>query len=151
MLLISLFVSSFLAGSVLTAASEAVLLYVMNQTQLFWLPILVATLGNTLGGLTVYALGRIGDYAKIERYLKKSPEKIQIYKERFRPYARYVVFFSFVPVIGDIFVLVSGLVGSRLLPVLCLMSLGKFLRYLLIGYYQLELEVIARRIFDFLT
>lgn len=56
----ALFASSFLAATLLPGGSEAVLFAMLKgQPQLFWTSLLVATVGNTLGGISTYVIGRI--------------------------------------------------------------------------------------------
>ncbi|MEK7842979.1 MAG: DedA family protein, partial [Pseudomonadota bacterium] len=57
--LLVLFTSSFLAATLLPGGSEAVLFGVLtNHPQLYWPALGIATLGNTLGGMSSYAIGR---------------------------------------------------------------------------------------------
>ena len=55
-----LFASAFASATILPGNSEIVLVAVLDHfPTLFWEAILVATLGNTLGGMTSYAIGRV--------------------------------------------------------------------------------------------
>jgi membrane protein YqaA with SNARE-associated domain len=55
----ALFTSSFLAATLLPGGSELVLYGVLElHPEKMWLAIGIATIGNTLGGLTSYAIGR---------------------------------------------------------------------------------------------
>src|SRR5512143_1385348 len=57
--LLSLLAASFLASTLIPVSSEAALFAVLKlHADLFWPAIGVATLGNTLGGLTTYLIGR---------------------------------------------------------------------------------------------
>lgn len=56
----ALFASSFLAATLLPGGSEAVLFAVLKlHPEQFWAALAVATLGNTLGGMSSYLLGRL--------------------------------------------------------------------------------------------
>lgn len=71
---LGLFVASFLAATVLPFSSEIVfttLLYTSNCN--VWGLVCVGTLGNTLGALTCYAIGRMGKIEWIEKYLLRTP------------------------------------------------------------------------------
>lgn len=58
--LFSLFVSSFLAATLLPGGSEAVLFGVLKAyPATLWLALGVATVGNTLGGLVSFGIGRL--------------------------------------------------------------------------------------------
>lgn len=148
---LTVFFSAFLAGSILPASSESVLLYYLAQGHSYWWMIGLATLGNSLGGATVYGLGLLGDFGKIERYLGVKEEKAQKFKDRLRPFGYGLAFFSFLPWVGDIVLLACGLTRAAALPVMILMIVGKFLRYIVVASYLPEVEQITRSIFDFLT
>ena len=56
----TLFASSFLAATLLPGGSEAVLFAVLKlHPGQMWPALAVATLGNTLGGMSSYLIGRI--------------------------------------------------------------------------------------------
>ena len=57
---IGVFIASFLAATVLPFSSEVVLTGVLLAGGSYWPCMVAATLGNTLGGMTCYALGRLG-------------------------------------------------------------------------------------------
>lgn len=113
--------------------------------------VLIATLANTLGGVTAYWLGRLGDYGKIERYAGVSEEKAKNFKDRVRPLGTWAAFFAFVPFIGDVLIVALGLIKAPAIPSIALMGLGKLLRYIVVANFHEEVEQITRSIFDFLT
>ncbi|MEO6021672.1 MAG: DedA family protein, partial [Burkholderiales bacterium] len=87
-----LFVASLLAGSILPGGSEAVLFGVLKlNAQLFWPALAVATIGNTLGGLTSYALGRFLPEGK-----SLSPQ-IQTSLQRVKRYGSAILLFAWMP------------------------------------------------------
>ena len=58
--LAGLLASSFLSATILPGNSEVVLAAVVSKLpDLFWTAVAVATIGNTAGGMTSYALGRL--------------------------------------------------------------------------------------------
>lgn len=147
----SLFLSAFLAGTVLPGSSEAVLLYWLAQGESYWWLIFVATVGNTLGGITAYILGRLGDYGKIERFIGIKEDKAEAFKNRVRPYGAWCAFFGFLPLIGDVIIVALGLINTSATSTIAFMGLGKLIRYIVIASYHQEVEQITRSIFDFLT
>ena len=66
---LGLFISALLAGSIVPFSSELVMGALVAMGLEPWLCVLAATLGNTLGGLTCYWLGRLGRIDWIEKYL----------------------------------------------------------------------------------
>ena len=126
--LLALFGSSFLASTLLPGGSEASLLYAAYQ-QLAPMPLLwgVATLGNTLGGLSNWLIGWWLRRRFPERTLAHSRQR-----KALRAVGRYgspLLLFSWLPVIGDPLCLAAGWTGVRLVPASLFIALGKGLRY----------------------
>ncbi len=130
--LAGLFLAGFLSGSVLPFNSEAVLTVLLlagfNALGCF----VVATLGNILGGISIYYLGYLGNMKWIEKYGKVKEEKIRAILPRLNRYGPLMASLSFVPIIGDVIIL--GLGFFRISPLLSalFMSLGKAGRYIFI-------------------
>lgn len=140
-----LFLVAVAAGSILPAPSEAVLAALLYGGVSPGLAVAVATLGNVLGSLTVYALGRWGarDGAVgrwLERRRSQAGARLDRARERLATWGAPVLLLAWLPIVGDVFVLAAGLVGVRLGPFLAFVSLGKGLRYLAVA-----LSVLAAR------
>ncbi len=119
----TLFASSFLAATLLPGGSEAVLFGVLKlHPAQFWTAIGVATLGNTLGGMSSYLIGRILPQ-------KKDLPGLPAVQKHGSP----VLLLSWVPFIGDPLCVAAG--WLRLDPWLSVLfiALGKFLRYLAVA------------------
>src|SRR5688500_1367417 len=96
--LAALFASSFLAATVLPGGSEAVLFGVLRlQPDLAVQAIAVATIGNTLGGLSSYLLGRVLPQGRPLKGLAAV-----------RRYGSPVLLFSWVPIVGDALCVAAG-------------------------------------------
>ena len=78
--LLGLFLASFLAATVIPASSELVLLFLIYSGFPLWTCIIVATAGNTLGGITTYFIGYLGNLNKIKTWSGVSDQKIEKYK-----------------------------------------------------------------------
>ena len=118
-----LFASSFLAATVLPGGSEAVLFAVLKASpQLYWPALLVATIGNTLGGMSSYAIGR---FVPQPRELKGV--------QRVERYGTPLLLLSWVPIIGDAFCVAAGWLRLNPLLAAAFMAIGKFARYLVIA------------------
>lgn len=128
----SIFLSSFLSATFLPFSSEAVLAALVKQDS-FYLYLAWATLGNTLGGMTNYLIGRFSKLSWAHKYLgieSKRLDRARTYVDR---YGVLVAFFSFLPVIGDPLAFVLGIYRINPLRVVIFMGIGKFLRYYLVG------------------
>ena len=123
----TVFVVSFVSATLLPMGSEpAVFGLVKLNPDLFWPAILVATLGNTLGGMVSWAMG-LGALKAVER-ARHSPTHLKALQwlERFGPKACLL---AWLPVVGDPLCAVAGWLRFPALPCAIYMALGKFLRY----------------------
>ena len=118
-----LFAASFIASTVFPMSSEAVLFGFLKLYPEELVPALVlATLGNTLGGLTSYALGRLLP-ARIQA--KLDPRAL----EKLRRYGSPLTFFAWLPVVGDALCVGAGWLRLNWLSVTAFMAAGRLLRY----------------------
>jgi len=118
-----LFISSLLSATLLPGSSELVLLGVLKlYPELLWPALAVGTLGNTLGGVITFGMGRLLPRTQQLKHV----EKLQRYGTPF-------LLLSWAPVVGDALCLAAG--WLRLNPWLAalFMALGKFVRYLVIA------------------
>lgn len=138
--LIALFISGFTSATLLPGSSEALFLYLLSREE--WnnaLLVIVVGLGNSLGGMTNWLIGMLirSGFMQNKRSLpeeKKSFIKAQQWLEQ---QGAPVLFFSFLPIIGDPLCLIAGLLRIHWLKALFYISLGKFSRYMvLLGLYQ---------------
>lgn len=127
-----MFASGFLSATLLPGNSEVVfggiasslLLSQANQS-LIWL-FAVAVLGNTLGSLTTYAMALFVPSPKIQ---ESQNSRTQWAMSMAKKYGVWVLFFSWLPVIGDLFCGIAGWLRFAFLPSLLLILLGKTVRY----------------------
>lgn len=127
-----LFLACFLAATVLPFSSEALL---VGMALGGWDPmdlLIVASAGNTLGGMSSYGLGWLGNLGHITRWLRADPGKALVWKERIARYGVWSALLTWLPVIGDPIAIALGLVRARLWQVLVLMLIGKATRYTVI-------------------
>lgn len=129
-----LFLASFLAATVLPFSSEA-LLVLMLQGPWSGLSLwAVASVGNTLGGLTNYGLGRWLPEGRTLRWFGVDPARGARWQAFVRRYGPWGALLCWLPVVGDPIAIALGLFRARPVPVAVLMFIGKALRYaVLIG------------------
>lgn len=128
-----LFFAGFLSATILPMNSEAVILLMLSQDFDPWTCILVATIGNSLGGLTNYFLGLLGNPKWLKR-IGITEEKILSFEGRVQKYGYWLAFFSWVPFIGDPMTVALGFFRVSFWRVTLLVILGKFLRYLVLAF-----------------
>ena len=88
-----------------------------------------ATLGNLLGGMTCYYLGYLGKMEWITKYMRVKQEKVEKVHKFLDGKGAWLAFFVFVPFVGDLIIVVFGLMRSNFLIVCIAMLFGKFLKY----------------------
>jgi len=121
-----LFLSSFLAATVLPGGSEALLFALLKQyPAAFWPALEVATLGNTLGALSSYAIGR---WLPKWRQLEQLPQL-----ERVRRWGSPILLLAWAPLIGDALCLAAGWLRLNWLACALFIAVGKFARYWLVA------------------
>lgn len=123
-----LFLSSFLAATILPFSSEGVFLTMLATGYEPLSCLLVATVGNAGGGFTNLVLGR---YSR-PFFLKKGNTlkgETLIHK-----YGAWIAWLSWIPVIGDPLLIAAGFYRTPFLLTSLFMVAGKAGRYLFIAY-----------------
>ncbi|MFH1156707.1 MAG: YqaA family protein [Pseudomonadota bacterium] len=129
-----MFLSAFLAATLLPLGSEVVLTVLLINHFDPGITIAVATAGNTLGSLVNYAAGFWGSLFLINRILKiKEAESVPALN-RLKKYGAASLLFAWLPIIGDPLTFAAGILKINLVLFLILVTAGKFIRYLVIGY-----------------
>ena len=121
--LAGLLAASFLSATVLPGGSEAVLLAVLlAHPEQRDTALLLATVGNTAGGMVSYAMGRF-----IPR--KELPGRLALVQRHGAP----ALLLSWVPLIGDALCITAGWLRLPPLRSAFMMALGKGARYAVIA------------------
>lgn len=127
-----LFAAAFLAATIVPFSSDALLAAMALGPWSSWSLWAVASTGNTLGGLTSYGLGRMGDMERIARWLRTDPAKALRWRDRMARYGVWAALLTWLPIVGDPIAIALGLARARAWPVGLLMFLGKAARYAVI-------------------
>jgi membrane protein YqaA with SNARE-associated domain len=135
----ALFLASFLAATVVPFSSEALLSGMLAADyNLYWC-LGLATLGNWLGGMSSYGLGRLGKTEWIEKYLKIKHDQIEKTKKMVSGRELWIAFFCWLPGVGDVIAVILGLLKVNVVMVSIGMFIGKMLRYVVWALATLEI------------
>lgn len=129
---IGLFISAFVAGSILPFSSEVVLTVLVQMGADPTLCLISASVGNTLGGLVCYWLGYLGNMEWIERWLKIDKQKMDKVSGFVKRYGAGMGLFGVLPWVGEVIIVLLGLMRANVYITTFTMFIGKFIRYLLI-------------------
>ncbi len=120
----ALFLISLLSATLLPMGSEPALFAVVKvNPALFWPALMVATLGNTIGGAISYGMG----FGAKNVLAKERESRWFGWLQRFGP---KTLLLAWLPVIGDPLCTLAGWLKMPFWPSLIYMAIGKFLRYL---------------------
>ena len=121
--LIGLFVGSFLSATLLPGGSEGLLwAFLQLHPAQTWSALLLATLGNTAGGMTSWYCGRL-----LQQTTRALPQQARVAR-----WGSPALLLSWLPLVGDALCVAAGWLRLHWLPCLLCMALGKFARYWLI-------------------
>jgi membrane protein YqaA with SNARE-associated domain len=126
-----LFLGSFLAATILPFSSEILVTGMLLLGASPFFVFVTATLGNWLGSLSTYGIGRLGKWEWIEKWFKTSREKIEKHRAKIAKYRSLLAFLVWIPVVGDVFALALGFYKVNFIKCSVFMFVGKSLRYLI--------------------
>lgn len=115
----TLFLSSFLGATILPGGSEVVLFALLKlNPQVLWLALFTATIGNTLGAMTSYLLGRLFPQDQDHRSIAW-----------LRRHGSPVLLLAWAPLIGDALCVAAGWLRINPWQAALFMLIGKGARY----------------------
>ena len=129
---IGLFISAFVAGSILPFSSEVVLTVLVQMGADPIICLVSASIGNTAGGLVCYWLGYLGNMEQIERWLKIDKQKMDKVSGFVKRYGAGMGLFGVLPWVGEVIIVLLGLMRANVYITTLTMFIGKFIRYWLI-------------------
>ena len=126
-----LFLSAFVAGSIVPFSSEAVMVVLVRLGLDPALCLLAAATGNTAGGMTCYWIGTLGRTEWITR-LGGSTRQLARARKFLSGRGALMAFFAFLPTIGEAIAIVLGLMRSNVWLTAAAMLAGKTARYIVV-------------------
>lgn len=129
-----MFIAAFIAGSVFPFSSETVMAG-LQLAGLQPLPLLIwGTIGNVAGSMFNYGIGRLGKMEWIEKYLHIKQEKVEKTQRFMEGHGAWMGILCFLPILGSVIAVTMGFMRANLYISFLSISIGKFLRYLILIY-----------------
>ena len=131
----SVFISAFLAATILPAQSEAVLAYqlAMAPHALIGL-VAIASAGNLLGAIVNWVMGRFLTHYRNRAWFPIKTHNLARAELHYRRYGRFSLLLSWVPFIGDPITVVAGILREPLWSFVLLVGIAKASRYIVIAW-----------------
>jgi len=135
-----LFAISFVAATILPAQSEAALVgLLVAGTHSPILLVTVASLGNVLGAVVNWALGRWIERFRDRRWFPVSPALLDHATGWYRRWGRWSLLLSWAPFGGDALTVAAGVLREPLWSFVSLVTIAKTARYLVLAAATLSL------------
>jgi membrane protein YqaA with SNARE-associated domain len=132
--LTALFLSSFIAATILPAASEIVLWTIIaDSPAMLWPAIATAAAGNTAGAVVNWLLGRFLSGFSERKWYPLTPAQQQRAAAWFQRFGLWSLLFAWLPVVGDPLTVVAGILRVRFPIFLALVAVGKTGRYIIVA------------------
>ena len=131
--LFGLFLGCLLSATVIPFSSEALVAGALLLDYSPWTVVLVATLGNTIGGMTCYLLGWLCKWSWIEKWLKIKEESLAKAQAKVGKYGSLAALLTWLPVVGDVIAVALGIMRTRVIPTSLFMFIGKGLRCMMVA------------------
>ena len=127
----ALFVSAFVSATLFPGASEVLLGVLLDQkSHDRWELWAIASLGNTLGGMSTWGLGRFMAWWYPIEFLTKPRHQQAL--TRLQQWGSPALLLSWVPILGDPLCFVAGWIRTHWIIALGYIGGGKAIRYALI-------------------
>lgn len=128
-----LFLASFGAATVLPFYSEVVLFALLRSGGDAVTLIAIATIGNTLGSVVNWLMGRYLLHFRDRRWFYFSARQLEKAQAWFQRYGFWTLLLAWAPVGGDALTFIAGVMRVRLWLFLVLVAIGKGVRYLAVA------------------
>lgn len=133
--------ASFLAGTFVPFSSEAVMGALIVTTSMDpVLTVLSGTVGNVLGSMANYYVGRVWSVEQISRWMHVKERRLLRVRDYVSHRGSWIATFSFLPMFGTAISIALGILRANVWGVLMYSTIGKFFRYVLVGYSAYALK-----------
>lgn len=129
-----LFAGSFIAATLIPLPSEALLIGALELDMPVLPVVIVATIGNTLGGFTNYWIGYGINNKRLLLRFKLTPEKVEGWERRTHRWGPWLGLFAWLPFVGDPMLVALGFLKVPFWMLSFMVLIGKALRYAVLAW-----------------
>ncbi|MER8707935.1 DedA family protein [Mesorhizobium sp. M1088] len=133
-----LFLAALLAATILPMQSEAVLVGLLLADYSPWLLIAVASVGNVLGSVINWLLGRGIERFRSQRWFPMNQAQLDRAQVWYRRCGKWPLLLSWLPIVGDPLTVVAGVLREPFRVFLLLVTAAKVGRYLVLAAVTLS-------------
>ncbi len=126
-----LFFWSFVAATFFPISSEVFLTNIVREYNLIIMPVIIATIGNVVGGLVTFYMGWKGGEIVLKKTSEKNKQRYDKASKLVHKYGAFSMILAWTPFIGDVIVLLGGALKLPVIASTIWMTIGKFIRYLI--------------------
>lgn len=132
---IGMALASFLAGTFVPFSSEAVMGALLATTSMSpTLTVFSGTVGNVLGSMFNYYIGRVGSVQQISKWMHIKEERLLLTQRYVERKGAWIAFFSFLPFFGTAISITLGILRANVMGVFFYSLAGKLIRYIMVAY-----------------
>ena len=135
---IGLFASALASATLLPGQSETVLVGLLLSGHTLWLLVVVASIGNILGSLCNWLLGRGIERFRNRRWFPASDAALERAQRWYVRYGKWSLLLSWAPFIGDPLTIMAGVLREPVRTFLILVTLAKVGRYVVLVAITLQ-------------
>lgn len=128
--LLGLFIGCFLAATIVPFSSDAIFVTAIMVADNPVPCLVAASLGNWLGGVVSYWIGRLCKWEWVEKVFRIKSETLEKHHKYVDRYGVWLALISWVPVVGDVFVIALGFYKSRPVWTMLFLLVGKAGRFI---------------------
>ncbi|PIR37113.1 MAG: hypothetical protein COV35_10980 [Alphaproteobacteria bacterium CG11_big_fil_rev_8_21_14_0_20_39_49] len=129
-----LFITGLLAATILPVQSEIVLsALIYSQKHSVVLLVIVATIGNVLGSLINYYIGKYIMHFKDRKWFPADNKMLNRANGFYKKYGVWSLLLAWTPFLGDPLTIVAGIFRTNIYLFLTLVTIGKAGRYIVLA------------------
>ena len=127
-----MFIAALLSGTILPFSSEVVMVGLLAVGVSPWTLLCAASVGNVIGGITCYYIGRATTPKRIQQIFGIKPQNMERARRLIERWGIWIGFFCWIAVLGDAILVTLGIMRSNASLTLITMAIGKTVRYLVV-------------------